>query len=201
MKRIYLLMVAIMTFSMVATAQMAFSGVATAQDSEQESEKKVENTKSEYVYLGGAYMADFEYLDAGMYGLKIDRITPNGWDANMRILTNWGIKGIGYGDQNAMWSLGANYCPSASKNHFFYIPALLSGYMYHEYKITIDDNYESETEEKTKLGVGLALEPTIMLRLGGVGLTAGVNINWFTHTKEVNANLVVGLVFELYKNR
>ena len=191
MKRIYSLMIAIMAFTMVATAQ----------ESAQKSEKKVENTKSDYIYLGGAYMADFEDLDAGMYGIKIDRITPNGWDANMRILTNWGIKGIGFKDKNMMWSLGANYCPSASENHFLYIPILLSAIDYREYKVTRDDNYNYKTEEKMKLGVGLALEPSIMLRLGGLNLTAGVNINWFTHTKEVNANLVVGLVFELYKNR
>ena len=167
-----------------------------------ESNKQNKDTgKTEYIYLGGAYLADFDFLDAGMYGVKIDRVTPNGWNANMRILTNWGIKGVDFTEQDVMFWLGANYCPSASKNHFFYIPMLLSWIVYDEIKTTIDDNNKTKTESKAKLGVGLALEPSIMLRFGDLNLTAGVNLNWFTNTKKINAELAIGVIFELYKNR
>ena len=160
---------------------------------ENKSIQKEQDKKPEYCYLGATYNADFDYMDCGMYGIKIDRVTLNGWNVNMRILTNWGIKGTGFTEQNVNWVLGTNYCLGVSENFLFFFPILFNAAMYD--KVV---KMEPELETKVALGVGLSSEPSMMLRFGRVALTAGVDVNWFTHLKKINTGLVVGLMFKLY---
>lgn len=146
---------------------------------------------TEYIHWGLAYTAGLDELDAGFYGFKIDRITPMGWNANARILTNFGIKGTKFKDSNTWWAVGANYCPIASESAFLYFPILLNALNYTE--ITYDEYLKEE--KKAKLGIGLSVEPSVMLRLGGFNLTAGLSIYWFHHVKDVDTALALGIVF------
>lgn len=163
MKRIYLLMVAIMTFTMVATAQ--------------DSEKNLERTN-----VGVTYVADMDAMEYGMWGLKYDYI-KKGLGVSMNVLTNTGVKGIKFEDSTFLMKIGPNYSLIYTNNYGFYIPMLFNGGGY------------TDEESETKFLWGLSLEPTVVVNLGGLNLSVGLDVNWYNTSKELNTGLAFGVTF------
>lgn len=162
-------MVAIMTFTMVATAQ--------------DSEKKLERTN-----VGVTYVADMDAMEYGMWGLKCDYIRK-GLGMSMNVLTNTGVKGIKFEDSTLLFKSGPNYSLIYTNDYGFYIPMLLN---FGQYFIHGEGEYSTS---KTKYIWGLSLEPTVVVNLGGLNLSVGLDVNWYNTSKELNTGLAFGVTF------